>query len=105
MLEYAQSGQNFIRGMSYEAFAADRKTVFAAARAVEVIGEAANKVDRAFQAAHPILPWSEIISMRHKLIHGYRLVLDSVLYKTVTDDFPALIAELERILKESSHND
>ncbi len=38
--------------------------------------------------------------MRNKLIHGYRTFKPAILFSTVRDQFPALIAELERILNE-----
>jgi uncharacterized protein with HEPN domain len=40
-------------------------------RKLEVIGEAAGKVSKAFRAAHPEIPWREMTGLRHRLIHGY----------------------------------
>lgn len=41
-----------------------------------------------------------MIDMRNKLIHGYRTVRTPVLFETVRNDLPDLIAELERLLNE-----
>lgn len=44
MLENAQRAIQFTKGMSYDAFAKDDKTVYAVIRAVEIIGEAAANI-------------------------------------------------------------
>ena len=38
--------------------------------------------------------------MRQRLVHGYHVVDLQVLWDTITDDLPPLIAELERTLAE-----
>lgn len=102
LCEHAQAAQEFLGDLSVESFRADRRTVFAVARAIEVVGEAANCVDRAFQASHTEVPWSDIIGMRHKLAHGYRAVLDIVLYETVPTCLPPLVSQLQRLLQRAA---
>ena len=68
-------------------------------RLVEVIGEAAARVSPEGQAKCPGIPWREVIGMRNRLIHGYDSVDLSVLWYTVEQDLPPLIAHLEKILK------
>ena len=41
--------QEFVRGMSYETCAADRKTVNAVIRSLEIISEAAKRIPMAFR--------------------------------------------------------
>ena len=36
---------------------------------VQVIGEAASRVSRATQDAHPEIPWRAITGMRHRIVH------------------------------------
>ena len=41
-------------------------------RNIEIIGEAANRIQRVapdFMAAHPDIPWADMRAMRHKVIH------------------------------------
>jgi uncharacterized protein with HEPN domain len=40
-------------------------------RLLEVIGEAANRVPDFDRALRHEIPWSEIIGLRNRLIHGY----------------------------------
>lgn len=79
-----------------------RMLTFAIIRAVEIIGEAANKISPSLKAAHPDVPWLNIIGMRNRLIHGYfDIDLDRV-WDTVTLDLPALVLMLEQILPDNS---
>jgi uncharacterized protein with HEPN domain len=45
----------FTQGMSYEMFAADKKTVNAVIRCLEVLGEAAKHIPTSFRKKHPDL--------------------------------------------------
>lgn len=38
--------------------------------------------------------------MRNRLVHGYDMIDLRVLWDTITDDLPPLIAELQRILEQ-----
>jgi uncharacterized protein with HEPN domain len=49
--------------------------------------------------AVPTLPWSAIVGMRNRLIHGYHDVDLDVVWVTLTDDLPPLIAQLEAVLQ------
>jgi uncharacterized protein with HEPN domain len=42
----AQKALAFVQGMTYEAFVADDKTVFAVVRALEIVGEATKRIPR-----------------------------------------------------------
>ena len=66
-------------------------------RLVEVVGEAATRVSAETRARHPQLPWAMMTSMRNRLIHGYDEVDLEVLWGTVTEDLPPLIAQLAAI--------
>jgi len=74
-------------------------------RLVEIVGEAASRVAAADRAAYPQIPWPKIVGMRQRLAHGYDVVDLQVLWDTITDDLPPLIAELKRALGEESGGD
>lgn len=62
------------------------------------VGEAASKVDPAQRQQMPALPWRDAINMRNLLIHGYDRVKVEYVVDTVRNDFPPLIAEIDRVL-------
>ena len=43
---------------------------------------------------YPTIPWSEVVSLRNRLIHGYDSVDMDVLWRIIEDDLPALVRDL-----------
>jgi uncharacterized protein with HEPN domain len=66
---------------------------------LSVIGEAAARVPQALRDQYPQIPWTQIVGMRHRLIHGYDAIDLDVVWQTVETDLPPLIAALESILQ------
>ena len=62
---------DFTHNMSYEKFVADKKTVNAVIRCLEVLGEAAKHIPASLRKKHPDIPWSKMAGMRDILIHDY----------------------------------
>ena len=76
-------------------FDADENLRLALAHLLQTIGEAARRVSRQFQRAHPEIPWAGIVGMRHKVVHDYLDVDEDVVWKTSVDEIPRLVAALE----------
>ncbi len=72
----------------------------AAQRWIEIIGEAASRLSPGLQAAHPEVPWTDVIGMRHVLAHGYFDIDVDIVWEVVDRDVPALVTELSRLLGE-----
>ena len=100
MLESAKKARGFISGMTYDEFAGDEKTQFAVVRALEIVGEAAKKIPTDLRRTYSEIPWREIAGTRDKLIHDYIGVNLAVVWRTVKDDIPALIKQLENLLDD-----
>ena len=98
MLDYASKAVEAIRGRARADL--DRDAILGAAleRFVEIIGEAANRVQDERRRAMPDVPWKQIVGMRNRLIHGYIAVDLDILWNVVHDDLPALIERLEKEL-------
>ncbi len=47
-----------------------------------------------------MIPWIDIIGMRHRLVHADFVINMNVLWSTVHDDLPPLVDVLERIAPE-----
>lgn len=100
ILQNMQDAQNFIRGMSYEKFVADKKTFNAVVRSLEVIGEAAKNVPEEIRSKYPSIPWKEMAGMRDKVIHLYFGVSREAVWIAVKDRIPAVKPLIEQILGE-----
>jgi uncharacterized protein with HEPN domain len=61
MLDAAKAVREFITGRSYQDYLIDRMLRGAVERYLEIIGEAAGKVSKAFRDAHPEMPWQKIM--------------------------------------------
>ena len=97
MLDAAKEALSFAQGHTRGSLDLNRMLVLAIVKDVEMIGEAASKVTKGCQDQHPEIPWSSIVAMRNRLIHGYfDIDLDRV-WDTVTDDLPPLITTLNKI--------
>lgn len=95
MLDHAREAIALIRGRSREGLVADRVVSLALVRLLEIIGEAAGRVSAGFQRKHATVPWSQIVSLRNRLIHGYDSVDMDILWEILSRDLPALIEALE----------
>jgi len=94
--------EEFTNEISYEMFAADKKTVNAVIRCLEVLGEAAKHIPEAFRKKHSDIPWSKMAGMRDVLIHDYM----GVDLKTVWKVVQGRLLELKPLIKElSTKND
>ena len=98
MLDAAKEATSFIREKERASLDMDRKLVLALIKSIEIIGEAASKVTKECQENLNQIPWSNIISMRNRLIHAYFDINLEILWKTVIEDIPDLMNELEKIL-------
>ena len=98
MLVAARRAMEFLDGVAEEEFEKEPMRHLAVMKAIEVIGEAAGRLTEAFRSAHPEFPWSEIIGMRHRLVHGYFEVNLRKVWDTVHEEFPELIAMLEPLI-------
>lgn len=61
---------------------------------LQIIGEAARRVSDEGRAAHPSIPWSAVVGMRHKVVHDYFGVDEDVVWNTARSELPSLITAL-----------
>jgi uncharacterized protein with HEPN domain len=95
MIAAIEAAQRFARGRERRDLDTDEQLVFALMRAVEIVGEAAARVSPGGRAAMPQVPWPTIIGMRNRLVHAYFDVDVDILWTTVTQALPALLAQLQ----------
>jgi len=98
MLDAARDALSFTVGKSRSDLDTDRILALSLVKCVEIIGEAAYHVSSAVQDSYPQVPWPNIIGMRNRLIHAYYDVDLNVVWQTITEDLPPLVAALEQIL-------
>jgi len=92
--------QEFTRGMNYQVFIRDRKTINAVIRSLEIMGEAAKRIPEEIRNKYPDIPWKRMAGMRDKLIHEYAGVDLETVWDVITEELPPLKPLLEKSAKE-----
>ena len=100
MLAAVNSAKNFATGRSRADLDTDEMLLFALVRAIEIIGEAATKLSAEARAAAPEVPWTKISAMRNRLVHAYFHIDRDILWRTVTEEVPALPELLSPLLNQ-----
>jgi len=97
MLDVAREAGRFMDGRTKDDLAADRMLLLALVKEIEIIGEAASRVNSETRAELPSIPWNDIVAMRNRLIHAYFEVDLSIVWATLTSNLPLLIEQIERL--------
>ena len=102
MSDAAQKAVTLVTGVTLEQYtAADNFPVrFATERLLSIVGEAAHHVSDELKAESSEIVWRQIAGMRNHLVHGYMATDDEVVWKTVVEDAPLLLAQLRSLLEE-----
>jgi uncharacterized protein with HEPN domain len=89
-----------LRPATRREFDEDPVSQLAMARLVEIVGEAADQVGPLIQRANPEVPSCRIISMSHRITHGYFEMDLNALWQVLTVDLPSVLPRIEQILAE-----
>jgi uncharacterized protein with HEPN domain len=63
-----------------------------------VVGEALNWVPADMLAGEPSVPWRRVIALRHRHVHGYWLIDETLVIEIARSETEALIAALNRLI-------
>ena len=98
MLIAAREATSLVSDLTREQFEESRLHQLAVIKALEIVGEAAANLSEKIRAAHPDIPWREVIGMRHRLVHAYFEVDLEKVWTTVQTDIPPLIDAVEPLV-------
>ncbi len=82
-----------------EAYKNDLKTRRAVERNIEIIGEAMNRILQS-EMNISISNSRNIVDTRNRIIHGYDIVSDEIIWSIVISQLPLLKGEVEKLLGE-----
>lgn len=99
-LEYAAGRLNKrLHDLTLDEFLADEDLQDIALRQFMVMGEAAAHVSEAVRQQHPQVDWRRITALRNFIAHEYFRVDYALIWETVVDLLPSLLAELPEVLQ------
>ena len=105
MLDACARVVEFTEGMDQTAFLADVRTYHATLHNLQLIGEAATHLPETVRDSHPAIPWRNVIGARHRIIHGYLGLDDSLIWIMVSRSVPDLIPQLHALIPEADKQD
>ena len=98
MLEAGNKILAYTKGMNFNTFMSDSKTVDAVVRNFEIIGEAASRVSGEFKSDHPEIEWRRIVGFRNRIIHEYFGIDYEILWQVIEENLNELIQTLSNLI-------
>ena len=103
MLDAIQSVREYAAGMDKAALGADRRTLDAVLRNLEVLGEAAKQIPEDVRREAPEIDWRKMAGLRDILIHGYFIVDLDIVWDVVANRLAPLREQLGQLLARRRH--
>jgi uncharacterized protein with HEPN domain len=98
MKEAAEKILKYTKGLSFEDFLTDDKTIDAVVRNFEIIGEASLRIDEDFRLENPQIEWKKLRGFRNRIVHDYFGIDYEIVWSILTEDLEELIFQLDQLL-------
>ena len=98
IIHNAMLALDFMGELDEQAFASDLKTFYATTRCLEIISEAARRLDPEVRERYANLPWRLMFSAGNVYRHEYDDVLPSFVWVVVRKDIPPLTKAMRQEL-------
>ena len=92
-----------MKGVSFDAFLADRMLMDAVSFELILIGERMIKLEQLLRDKYPELPWSKARTMRNIIVHDYENADPKIIYDTATNDLEFLESQFLKIKDDLKH--
>jgi uncharacterized protein with HEPN domain len=100
ILEAARLIRNYTSGVTFEEFWKNSEKRDAVALRISVLGESAQKIDRATESALANIPFKGIRGMRNRFAFDYGAVDFRIVWAVTQEEIEPLIAALETYFKD-----
>ena len=105
ILESSRLAVSYLAQCTKEQFFADVQRQDSVVRRLTIIGEAAGRVSDQTRCQLPDLPWGSMIGMRNLMVHRYDDVDMGIVWDTVRNDLPPLMAGLDEFIPSENQGD
>jgi len=101
ILESMSLIEEYVKGMSFDDFKEDRKTIDAVVRNFEIIGEAAKNIPENVRKDYKDIDWIGIIGLRNRISHEYFGIDFSIIWNIIKLELPVVKKEIQKIYKKT----
>ena len=98
MKEAAEKILKYTKGLSFEDFLTDDKTIDAVVRNFEIIGEASLRIDEDFRLENPQIEWKKLRGFRNRIVHDYFGIDFEIVWSILSEDLEELVFQFEQLL-------
>lgn len=95
---------SFTKGLSFENFKKDEKTIYAVTRALEIIGEATAQIPDEIKNKYPQIQWKKIKGFRDKVVHKYWGVDLEIEWDIIVNELDKFRIQIKDIIKKEKIN-
>ena len=95
----------YTKGKNIQQLNDDTMFFYAIVKNIEIIGEAAYHLTKAFCKEHPQTPWNDVMRMRNILVHDYYKIRLNEVWKVIQEDLQPLREQVLRYLTETNWNE
>ncbi|NIP33289.1 MAG: DUF86 domain-containing protein [Thermoplasmata archaeon] len=91
--------ESYIEDLTSQEFLANRLTMDAVERRLEIIGEASKQVDYETRERYPDIPWSDMARLRDVISHKYNRLNPRRIWVIATTEIPDLKDHLRPVIE------
>ena len=92
----------YTEGKTIQQLNDDTMLFYATVKNIEIIGEAAYHLTKAFCKEHPETPWNDVMRMRNILVHDYYKIRLNEVWMVIQEDLQPLREQVTRYLDETN---
>lgn len=91
--------EEYVKGMEFNDFQQDRKTIDAVVRNFTIIGEASKYIPDNIKVQFTQVDWKGIQGFRNRIAHEYFGISLSIVWDIITKELPSLKKQMKEILE------
>ena len=102
VLEMLEEIETKTKGLTLEAFQADRFLRLGIERCLEIISEASRHIPPEWKAEHPEIPWMRVADLGNRIRHAYHAIDSELVWEILTRELVTLRRAIESMSQKRS---